>query len=66
MLALKSSKTRLTNVFPIVQGIVGQLGYLCFTGIELDKISEVFAARKTFLGTYVALFFVQRFFKNFA
>ena len=66
ILAPKSSKACLITVFPIVHEIVGQPGSLYFTGIEFDRISEIFAARKTFLGTYVALFFVQRSFKNFA
>jgi len=54
------------TVFPIVHEIVGQPGSLHFMGMEFDRISLILVAKKTFLGTLVALFLAQRSFKILA
>ena len=53
-------------VCPIIHEIVGHLGSLYFTGIELDSNSLMFEARKTFLGIFVFLFLVHMSFRNLA
>jgi len=53
-------------LFPIVHEIVGKFESLYFTGMNFDNILLMLVAKKTFFGTLVALFLVQRSFKNLA